>query len=195
MEEIRKNQIAQLKTKSGEQLEGIVFAYSKDRVSILISYESLADARKIKELDELFVKINTHLGVKKMFSHVIDPLNRNNCILIENNAALPVEQKREFVRVLSNHIFEIKKQNNLVAQCYCVNISAGGVAFSTNDTSFAIGEIVDITYSENDFERQIKCSGEIIKKYDDYYVAKHLDLKPFDEDKIVKYVFRLITEK
>ena len=110
MDEIRKNHIVQIFTKDNTKLEGIVFDYTHDRVSILIAHESLFMARKISELDELVLVVNTHLGIKKMNSHVIGELNFNNCIVVENNEAIPVEQKREFVRVSSNAVFKIKKE-------------------------------------------------------------------------------------
>lgn len=195
MNEIRKNHILQLMTKSGEKLDGIVFDYAKDRILVLIAYESLYEARKLNDLDELLVTAYTHLGVKKMFCHVIDGLKSNNCIVIENNESIPVEQKREFVRVLSNITFKIEKQDNNIIDCFCINISGGGIAFSVTGAEFKIGEIVQINLSEDDFGKEIKTSGEIIKEYNNFYVAKFLNLQPHDEDKIVKYVFNLIAKK
>ena len=195
MDEIRKNHIVQILTSDNTKLEGIVFDYDHDRVSVLIAYESLFLARKINELDELTVTVSTHLGFKKMKSHVIDELNANNCIVIENNETIPVEQKREFVRVLSNIVFKMKKNDGNYFDCYCINISAGGVAFCINNSNIAVYDEVDILFPQEEFEKEISVRARIIKAYDNYYVAQYLNLKPFDEDKIVKYVFKLIAKK
>ena len=52
-----------------------------------------------------------------------------------------------------------------------------------------------LCYNINIFDREIFCKGEIIKVRENSYVAKFLNLKPYDEDKIVKHVFKLIAEK
>lgn len=195
MKEIRKNHIVQIQTADNTKLEGIVFDYENDRIAVLIAYESLYLAQKLNELDELLVSVNTHLGVKKMKSHVIDKLNSSNCIVIENNETMPVEQKREFVRVLSNVVFKIVKSDFQTVECYCINISAGGIAFCVNNVSFKIGEKVRVILPESEFEKEIVIDSVIIKVYDNYYVAKFNNLKMYDEDKIVKYVFKLIAKK
>ena len=195
MKEIRKNHIVQLLTSDGIKIDGIVFDYESDRVSVLIAYDSLILAQKINELDELMVSINTHLGVKKMKSHVICKPNANNCIVIENNEAIPIEQKREFVRVLSNIIFKIEKTDKKIIECYCINISAGGIAFCVNNESFDINEDVKIILPEEEFESKIVSSAQIIKHYDNCFVAKFSNLSSYDEDRIMKHVFKLIAQK
>ena len=195
MEEIRKNHIVQLKTKDGTKLDGIVFDYEKDRVSVLIAYESLFLAKNLEELDEVYVSVNTHLGIKNMTSHVIDKLNSNNCVVIENNETIAVEQKREFVRVLSNMTFKLKKEDETKIDCYCLNISAGGVAFCANNCHFSDNETVEIIFPKDELEKEIVTNAQIIKNYDNYFVAKYTNLNPHDENKIVKYVFRLIAKK
>ena len=195
MDEIRKNQIVQIQTADNTTLDGIIFDYDHDRISVLIAYESLFPARKLDELDELIVGVSTHLGYKKMKCHVIDKLNANNCIVIENNEAFQVEQKREFVRVLSNVVFKMKKTDDKFFDCYCINISAGGVAFFINNSSLTLYDEVDIVFPQEEFEKEINVRARIIKTYDNYYVAQYINLKPFDEDKIVKYVFKLIAKK
>lgn len=196
MDEVRKNQIVQMETKGKTKFEGIVFSYTKDRIAVLVSYDSLQEAKKINELDKLLVKINTHLGVKQMFSHVIDPLARNNCVVIENNEALPIVQKREFVRVLSSFTFKIEKEDESVFECYCLNISGGGIAFSSPNCAFELGEKVLITLPEQEFEKEIEISGSIIKIYDSHYVIKYdNNIASGDEGKIIKHVFKLIAQK
>lgn len=194
MNEIRKNHIVKIETSDKTVLDGIVFDYDYDRILILISFDSLLDAKKIKELDELTISVYTHLGVKKMKTSLITELNKNNCIIVENNEAIPVEQKREHVRVLSNIEFLIKKNSDII-KCYCINISAGGVAFWCNDYKFNLDDEIEIVFMPEDFNREIKCKAKILKINETSLVAKYIDLKPFDEDAIVKHVFELITKK
>ena len=53
MKEIRKNHIVQLLTSDGIKIDGIVFDYESDRVSVLIAYDSLILAQKINELESI----------------------------------------------------------------------------------------------------------------------------------------------
>lgn len=195
MDEIRKNHIVQIELKNQTKIDGIVFDYGRDRVKILVAFESLQEAKTLKELDEMLVRVNTHLGVKQMFSHVIDCIDKSNCITIENSPTLHVVQKREFVRVLSNFAFRVICENKTNIECYCINISGGGIAFGVHNSHFGIGEIIEMHLPSHIFDREIICRGEIIKVRENSYVAKFINLKPYDEDKIVKHVFKLIAEK
>lgn len=194
MNEIRKNHIVQIETKNKTILDGIIFDYTHDRILILISFDSLLEAKKINELDELLLSINTHLGIKKMKCHVIGCLNKDNCIIVENNEAIPVVQKREHVRVLSDLQFLIQK-NDEIYNCFCINISAGGIAFWCSEHNFILNEQVKIIFAQDDFGKEIICEAQILKIHETSIVAKYINLKPFDEDRIVKYVFKMITKK
>lgn len=195
MDEIRKNHIVQLISEDNTVIEGIVFDYDNDRVSVLVAYDSLLLAGNIKELDLLRVKVNTHLGIKEMNCHVIAKLNANNCIVVENNETIPVEQKREFVRVLSNIAFKILKDDNKIIECYCINISAGGIAFCVNNEVFKINELVNVILPKEEFDTEITACGKIIKNYDNCFVAQFINLSSYNEDKIMKHVFKLIAKK
>ena len=52
-----------------------------------------------------------------------------------------------------------------------------------------------VILTKYDFEKDIKCNAKIIKTHENYYVAKYVNLNPHDEDKIVKYVFKMIAKK
>ena len=194
MNELRKNHIVQILTKRGESIDGIVFDYADDRVMILISYDSLELAKNIKELDELSVIVNTHLGIKKMKSFVLTELNANNCIIIENNESEPVVQKREHVRVISNMIFNVVK-NDSKFMCFCVNISAGGIAFISHEGNFELNQDVVLNFPKEEFGKEIVTCATIIKRNGNNFVAKYRNINPFDEDKLVKYVFKMISKK
>ena len=196
MDEIRKNQIIHLELKDKTKLEGIVFDYVHDRISVLVAFDSLNEAKKLKELDFLLATVHTHVGQKQMFCHVISELNKTNCIVIENNDSLPVEQKRQFARVISNMVFRAKKQQTgEFIECHCIDLSGASVAFSCIDETFAVGDIIDIVLPLKEFEKEIKCAATIIKLNKLGYVAKFNDLSMHDENKIVKYVFKLIAKK
>ena len=130
-----------------------------------------------------------------MISHVISVLNDNDCIVLENNPAFPVVQKREFVRVLSDILFQITTQDEQIITAYCNNISAGGISFNCIDKEFEIGEKVKLKFFAKDFEKDITCQAKIIKSHYGIYVAKYINLNVNDENKIVKYVFNMITKK
>lgn len=195
MNEIRKKHIIQLSSANVSDVSGIVADFSDDRIKIKVDLNSFFEAKKIKELDELFVVANTHLGVKTMKAHVISCVDENGIIVIENNEALPVEQKREFVRVVSNFVFQINISDSEVATAYCNNISGGGIAFNCIDKEFCIDDILSFKFFENEFEKDFECKAQILKANFGVYSAKFINLKPFDEDRIVKYVFKMITKK
>jgi len=195
MEEIRKNQTVQLELRNGEKIEGIILDYSSDRVDVLVSFDSLNIASKLKELDVVLACVQTHIGHKKMFSHVINELKANNCITIENNDVIPTIQRREHVRVVSDLIFKIEKENNKIIKCSCINISAGGIAFFADNLSFNLDEKVNIILPDTEFEKEITTNAKIIKVCNDSYVAKFEDLTFANEGKITKYVFKLIAKK
>ena len=196
MDEIRKNQIVHLEFNDKTKLEGIVFDYVHDRISILIAFDSLEQAKKVKELDYLMASVYTHVGMKRMFCHVISELGTNNCIIIENNDTIPVEQKRKFARVISNMVFKVKKeQESAYCNCHCADLSGASIAFSCLDETFNVGDIIDIILPDVEFGKEIKLKANIFKINNQNYVAKFNEINQHDENKIVKYVFKLIAKK
>ncbi|MBQ7287190.1 MAG: PilZ domain-containing protein [Candidatus Gastranaerophilales bacterium] len=196
MDEIRKNQIIHLELKDKTKLEGIVFDYVHDRISILIAFDSLEQAKKVRELDILLANVQTHVGLKRMFCHVISELGKDNCIVIENNDSIPIEQKRQFARVVSNMTFKVKKETaHDFVNCFCVDLSGASIAFSCPDETFNIGDIINIILPSTEFEKEIRCKANIIKINKNAFVAKFVDMSPHDENKVVKYVFKLIAKK
>lgn len=193
MNELRIKHKVQIELRNKSVIRGVISDYTQDRVMISIDYADTQKALELLELEELLVSVETHLGLKKMLSHVIDPMNASNMLVIENNEAIPFEQKREFVRVVSNLVFKIEKQDSSEILCSCKNISAGGVAFKT-PAHFEIGEKVVIKYHCDDFEKDLEINAKIIKAFQGSYVAQYVNVKPFDEDKIVKYVFKMIAK-
>ena len=194
MYELRKNHIIQISLSENKAISGVVEDYASDRVMVSIAPNSIEYAKNLKELDELTVFVYTFMGVKKMISNVISELDKNNCIVIENAPAVPVVQKRKFVRVLSSIKFDILKEN-IIINCICANISAGGIAFFPSEDSINVGEFLKFRFFARDFGKEIICKAEIIKKDGNMAVGKFFDLNKYDEDRIVKHVFNLIASQ
>ena len=194
MNEIRVAQKLQIKLKDDSFIHGKVLDYTFDRIMIKIDMPDILLAKRLKELDDIYLIISTHLGVKYMHSSIITELNKNNCIIVEANQFVAVEQKREFVRVISNLCFDILIENKTVP-CVAIDISAGGIAFSTDEYKFNINDRVKINFHEKDLGKKISCDAIIIKVQQDRIVAQYDNLSPYDEDKITGYVFKLITYK
>lgn len=194
MYELRKNHIIQISLSENKAISGVVEDYASDRAMVSIAPNSIEYAKNLKELDELTVFVYTFMGVKKMISNVISELDKNNCIVIENAPAVPVVQKRKFVRVLSSIKFDILKEN-MIINCICANISAGGIAFFPSEDSINVGEFLKFRFFARDFGKEIICKAEIIKKDGNMAVGKFFDLNKYDEDRIVKHVFNLIASQ
>ena len=194
MNEMRKNHIVKIELSDNRAIDGIVFDYSKDRFSVLVAFDSLDIARELSELDELKVTVYTHLGIRKIKSHVIETLRKDNCLVLENNESIPTIQRRQNVRVISNFSFDIEG-NEQYYKCYCINVSAGGIAFYCNEAEFELNQKIKINFHKKEFEKNIQTCATIIKVNDSSYVAKYTNLNKYDEDKIVKYVFKMIAKK
>ncbi len=194
MNVIRLAQKLQIKTKDNNIIHGFVSDYTFDRIMIKIADDDVNMAKSLKELDDIFIIISTHLGIKHMNSTVITQINSNNSIIVENNKMLEVEQKREFVRVVSNLKFVVEFDLKII-NCQAINISAGGIAFKSDTNLFKVDDKIKIKFSEKDLGKNIICNAIIIKVQDSMLVAKYTDLNPHDEDKIMGYVFKLITYK
>lgn len=191
MNEIRVAQKLQIKLNGNQIINGSVSDYTFDRVMIKIDDIDAIKASVLRELDEVDIFISTHLGVKHMRSCVISELNKKNCIIVENNEASAVEQKREYVRVVSNLCFVVEFNSKLI-NCTAINISAGGIAFNAENFKFNIDDKIKIKFSENDLGKNICCDAIIVKVKQDMFAARYININPHDEDKIMKYVFKLM---
>ena len=196
MNELRKKQKVLLEFNKKLIISGVVVDYTIDRVMICIDFDSIEKAQQLKELDDVLAIVDTHLGIKKMKSSIISTLNDDDCIVIENNDAIEVVQKREFVRVNTNLNFTIYyPKEDMLFLCTAHNLSAGGIAFRLENQKFNLGDDVIIKFSSDYFEKDIRVNAKIIKNDANLSVAKFCNLKQSDEDRIVKYVFKLIAKK
>ena len=159
---------------------------------IVVNDDYLSIASNINELDDLEITAHTHLGLKKMTSCVISGLNKNNCIVVENNYSVEVSQKREFVRVSTDIPFKILK-NGTLFDVTCKNLSGGGVAFASAET-LELEDEVTVAFDKKYLDENLKCSAKIIiKKEKQSYVARFLNLSHSQESAIVKYVFKILA--
>ena len=194
MEEIRKNNILEIKLEDGSIIRGKVFEYTSDRILVLVEDTFFEKADTLNELDRLYVKANTNYGLKTMYSHVISKLNSRGFLIIENSQAEAVEQKRENVRVVDDFSFLIKINDDIL-NAKCLNISAGGIAFTCNDYKFNKDDFVKIEFKNDVFNKNITCNAVINKVNDEYYTAKFENLSVYDESAIVQRVFKLLARK
>jgi len=192
MDEIKRNQTVKIALKSGKLIQGEIIDFSDDRVMVLVYPEDLETAKTIRELEEIKVTVKTHLGLKDMISSVISELNSINCITIENREAVPIVQRREFVRVATDIKFKLSKGDKIY-DCVCMNISAGGVAFKVINSDLEVDDEVTLAFPKTYFEKEIITKAIIIKKEKGWFVAKYFGLSQWDEDRIVKYVFKTIV--
>ncbi len=193
MKEIRKNNKLIISLKDKTLVHGVVYDYSDDRLLVLIDKNDIEKAKKLQELDEIALRVETHLGNKLMISTVISELNKYNCIIIENNPEIIVAQKRQAVRVSVHFPFFVNKAGKLL-ECHTTNISAGGLAFTSKHT-FEQDENINIEFPAHIFDKKICTTARILKVAPDFYAVKFLDLTQNDEDKIVKYIFKMMVKK
>lgn len=195
MKEIRKNQKIVLNTRTGLTIEGEVFDYEKDRVFVQIYPEFVELCRDLKELEEFIVDVHTILGVISMKSDLISGLDENRCITIENEEKIVDDFfiKRQFVRINCNIPFVILKFFHS-ENATCINISGGGIAFTTN-AKLKLDEMIKVQFLSLFFEKTLRLDAQIVKVLPDKYIAKFIKIKPSDLAAITKYVFRKISEK
>ncbi len=194
MDELKKNNILHIELRDGSKIKGIVEDYQKDRVMVLVDNSSIETAKKINELDDLEITAETQFGLKKMFSSVIYSLNNSNCIVIENTPSLQVTQKRAHVRAVDDFEFQIE-YNDKSYSAKCINISASGIAFKTDNADFELNKKINIIFEEDIFSKKITCQAEIIKKNDDNYSAVYTEINEHDQNKIVKRIYKLLSKK
>ena len=193
MDELRKNHILHIQNQSGLELEGIVIDFEPDRVMVKINDDYVESAKSLDELDDVKVSAQTHFGLKMMDSCVISTLDKYNCLVIENTPSYQVEQKREHVRVNADFEFYVIRNEKYI-KCRSINISAGGIAFSSTPNSFLLDDEAQIVLPLKEFSKQIKCGLKIVKILNEKeYAAQFVNLNPHDENKIVKRIFEYIT--
>ena len=194
MDELGRKDILEIELQDGSFIFGYVYEYSKDRVAVVLDLDSIEPAKNLKELDEVTVTVHTRFGIKSMVSHVISGLNHLNRIIIENASTATINQKRENVRAVDSFNFTIKI-NGKTVDAECLDVSAGGIAFSSEYKEFQKNQIVEVIFAENIFSKQISCNAQIVNVTPKFFSAKFLNLNVYDESKITKRVFTILSGK
>lgn len=192
MDELRKNQNVIIETRSKTQIEAIIFDYTFDRVLLEIRKEFIPEASKIRELEELTVTVDTHLGLKKMSSCVISAIDKENKLLIENNPAFIVITKREYSRVKCFLKLNVTYKGKQYF-CTSANISGNGIGFNSKEVEMIPDEEIEIEFSLDDEQPPIKTNANIVSVVNNYIAAQYKNIDPKDQDRIVKYVFTKST--
>lgn len=195
MDELRANNKLQIEMIDGSRIEGIVAQYSKDRVLVKISDNTIEAANRLNELDDLSVQVQTIFGLKTMVSCVISKLFNGCYIVIENSKVVDEFcQQRQFVRIVDNFEFAIKVNSKLY-NVKCDNISGNGVAFFYDKIHLEEGETIDLIFPGNIYGKMITCSATIIKVINNVCAVAYNDINEYDQCKIVKRIFALMTKK
>ncbi len=198
MDELRVNNKVKMKSRDGIILNGVVQNYIDDRVLIKIFQSDSENLKKINALDDFFVVVETDFGIKKMISSTIGANYLKNEITIENNKAMYVEQKREFVRISADFDLEIQDKNKNPYDCKCVNISAGGISFIIKDQGqeplFNVADDILIKFKKEIFTKNFDCHAQIFKIKNNRYVALYNKINKHNQSLITKYVFKLTSK-
>ena len=194
MDELRKNHNVIIETEEKVKIEAGVYDFSFDRVLAEVNGEFLAQASRIKELDELTVSVETQFGTKKMTSCVTSPLNSKNRLLFENNPAYIVIAKREFSRINVSINFAITKDNKKY-DATSIDISGDGIAFKCEDAELKQDDNIVIELTLDDEEKtEITTKASVIWATSESAAAAFVNINPEFQDKIVKYVFKQSTK-
>ncbi len=193
MRELRVNDRVKISFKNSS-LDGISKEIEYDRIKVKIEDKDLELAKEIEELDELEVVGFTNMGAKKMRSSVIDKLDKFNCITIENNESETVEQRRKFVRVVCDFDLKIEKdKKEYLAKA--LDISACGIAIKTKEKFFKENDEVKLFLPKEIFEKDIEILGKIVKMNELNYAIAYHNLNMYNENIIMKYVFKTISQE
>ncbi len=194
MEEIIKNIVLELEAEDGVLIKGRVFEYTRERIALVVDNDCVEDAKKLKVQEAVIVSAYTNFGIKDMISHVIAQLSDTKRLIIENASVETVEKKRETVRAVDDFFFNTIV-NNSIYNVKCLNISAGGIAFTFDENIYEVNQLVEVIFPEKIFSKKITCNIQIIKVRDDYCSARFIDLNLFDQSLIVKKVFAILAKE
>jgi len=177
----------------GNLIKGTVQKIEYDRIKITIDKEDIEKAKPVQELDNLQIIAHTRMGLKKTEAAVIDTLSKINSITVENNDAIDVVQKRKYVRAVCDFKLTVEKSGRQI-QCEALDISACGIAIKTKEKEFEPGDEVKIYFEKEPLGKNITVFGKIVKMNDLNYGIAYNNLSKYDEDLIMKFVFKIISQ-
>lgn len=192
MIEAKRGQIVIIKNPKFTEMEGVIESAEDDRLKIHYSKEFKSFAWALSESDELIVYVHTQFGIKTMNSMVICAPSTDGELVIENAAALPISQKRNFVRTAAKFRFFIKK-NDMLIGALSVDISAGGIKFIPDENIFNLEDTIEIKLLSDDFTKDITIEGVIINITNNTIIAKYTKINEFDRDKIAGFCINTLS--
>ncbi len=193
MEEAKRGQIVIIKNPKFEKLEGIIETVEEDRLKIYYSKEFESYAWALSEGDEIITQVHTASGIKTMNSIVIYAPSTDGELIIENANAIPMGQKREFVRAAIEFRFFIKIGERLIGAT-AKDISAGGIKFVPDEAVFDINDEIEIKFLEEDFGKELNVKSVIINIMGEKYIAKYIQINDYERDKLSGFCLKALSD-
>ena len=192
MKEAKRGQIVIIKNPKFEKLEGIIETAEEDRLKIYYSKEFESYAWALSEGDEIIVQVHTSSGIKTMNSLVMYAPSTDGELIIENAQAIPMGQKREYVRAAAEFRFFIKIGERLIGAT-AKDISAGGIKFVPDEPVLDINDEVEVKLLEEDFGKELIIKSVIINIIGEKFIAKYTQINDYERDKISGFCIKTLS--
>lgn len=192
MKEAKRGQIVIIKNPKFEELEGLIETVEEDRLKIYYSKEFESYAWALSEGDEVVAQVHTPSGIKTMNSIVMYAPSTDGELIIENAQAIPMGQKREYVRAAVEFRFFIKIGEKLIGAT-AKDVSAGGIKFVPDESTLDINDKVEIKLLEEDFGKELNIKGVIINIIGEKYIAKYTQINDYERDKISGFCIKTLS--
>ena len=192
MKEAKRGQIVIIKNPKFEELEGLIETVEEDRLKIYYSKEFESYAWALSEGDEIIAHVRTPSGIKTMNSLVMYAPSTDGELIIENAQAIPMGQKREYVRAAAEFRFFIKIGEKLIGAT-AKDISAGGIKFVPDEPVLDINDEVEIKLLEEDFGKELIIKSVIINIMGEKFIAKYTQINDYERDKISGFCIKTLS--
>ncbi len=192
MKEAKRGQIVIIKNPKFEELEGLIETVEEDRLKIYYSKEFESYAWALSEGDEIIAHVHTPSGIKTMNSLVMYAPSTDGELIIENAQAIPMGQKREYVRAAAEFRFFIKIGERLIGAT-AKDISAGGIKFVPDEPVLDINDEVEVKLLEEDFGKELIIKSAIINIMGEKFIAKYTQINDYERDKISGFCIKTLS--
>lgn len=192
MKEAKRGQIVIIKNPKFKELEGLIETVEDDRLKIYYSKEFESYAWALSEGDEIIVQVHTPSGIKTMNSLVMYAPSTDGELIIENAQAIPMGQKREYVRAAAEFRFFIKIGERLIGAT-AKDISAGGIKFVPDEPVLDINDEVEVKLLEEDFGKELIIKSVIINIMGEKFIAKYTQINDYERDKISGFCIKTLS--
>ena len=195
MRTIRKGQIALIETPNLRKVKTLVYEIQNDRIVLSFDKADVDTLSSVKESDELKVAIYTPVGIRIAKSMVINP-PENGLLVIEFNNECEIIQRRQYVRAHCKLKILIKVDDTYI-NAYTRDLGGGGVRFES-EYDFKVGQIIDVRIVLQNYTRDVKAKGVIIKRVEEafnVYIIRFTQIDESDRDRIIKHCLKLHTKE